>query len=571
MLKKLYIKDYALIEELEVEFNNGLNIITGETGAGKSIIIDSLNLVLGERANSDVIRRDAPKAVVEAHFDVIENIKVIALLEKLEIEFWETMIIRREINSKGQNRCFINDTPCTLVILKEVGDFLMDLHGQHEHQSLLRAETHIDLLDDFGSLQGMLEEYQKIYKNLSELFNKLDELKQNEKSLKEKRELLDFQIKEIDELDPQTNELEQLESELAILENYEELYEITNKLYEKLYEKENSVHDELVICKNQLEKLSRIDKAFLEVKEEAKNAEVIVSEITKYIQNYNSRIEFDPEKLENIRNRIGALTLLKKKYGGTIESVIEHRKKIGKEFSLAENFENEIININKQIGEYRKVISDIASRLSSKRREVAKKLEKSISKVLKDLGIEKSVLEVKFETKSYPEEFERCYIQLKNSYYTSTAKGMDKVEFFISLNEGEEVKPLAKVASGGEISRIMLSLKTILAKSDRLPVLAFDEIDVGVSGRIAKKVGLCLKNLSNFHQILCITHLPQIAGLADSHYVVEKKVEKHNVTTNVRMLTLDERITEIAKLLSGESISETALNGAKELIGLPLK
>jgi DNA repair protein RecN (Recombination protein N) len=570
MLKKLYIKDYALIEELEVDFNNGLNIITGETGAGKSIIIDSLNLVLGERANSDVIRKDAQKAIVEAHFDVTENKKVIALLEKHDTEFWDTMIIRREINSKGQNRCFINDTPCTLIILKEVGDFLMDLHGQHEHQSLLRAETHIDLLDDFGSLQGMLEEYQKIYKNLSDLFNKLEELKKNEKSLKEKRELLDFQIKEIDELDPQENELEQLESELAILENYEELYEITSKLYEKLYEKENSVHDELVVCKNQLEKLSRIDKAFLDVKEEAKSAEVIVSEITKFIQNYNSRIEFDPDKLENIRNRIGALTLLKKKYGGTIKSVIDHRTKIGEEFSLAENFENEIININKQINEYRKIISDIASRLSSKRREVSKKLEKSISKVLKDLGIEKSLFEVKFETKSTSEEFERCYIQIKNSYYSATTKGMDKVEFFISLNEGEEVKPLVKVASGGEISRIMLSLKTILAKSDRLPVLAFDEIDVGVSGRIAKKVGLCLKNLSNFHQIICITHLPQIAGLADFHYVVEKKVEKHNVTTNVRVLSLDERITEIAKLLSGENISESALNGAKELIGLPV-
>jgi DNA repair protein RecN (Recombination protein N) len=568
MLKKLYIKDYALIDEIEVEFQNGLNIITGETGAGKSIIVDSLNLVLGERANTDIIRKDSMKAIVEAHFDVTDNKKVKSLLEINQIDYFDNLIIRREIHSKGQNRCFINDTPATLILLKEVGDFLMDLHGQHEHQSILVADTHIDLLDDFGGLEGMLDEYRTSYSKLSSLFSKLMALKQNERSLKEKKTLLEFQIKEIDQVDPKLGEFEQLESELNILENYEELFETTNAIYEKLYENENSVHDQLVICKNQLENLSKIDKSFQELKEEAKNAEVIISEITKFIQNYNSRIEFDPVRLESVRNRLGELTLLKKKYGGSLESVIQYREKIGNEFDLAENFESEIANIQNDIISERKICSEIAFRLSSKRRDVAKKIEKAITKVLKELGIEKSLFEIRFENNSYKDEFDKCYIQLGKLFYESNTKGVDKVEFFISMNEGEEVRPLIKVASGGEVSRIMLALKTILAKTDRLPVLAFDEIDVGVSGRIAQKVGNCLKNLSNFHQIIAITHLPQIASFADTHYAVEKKIEKHRVSTFIKQLTLEERVREIAKLLSGEDISQSAIESAKELMGI---
>jgi DNA repair protein RecN (Recombination protein N) len=567
MLKSLIIKNYALIDEVEVEFQNGLNIITGETGAGKSIIMDSLNLVLGERANTDVIRKGELKAVVEAHFDVSNNKKVKKIIESQEIDFFDDLILRREIHSKGQNRCFINDTPATVNALKEVGDSLMDLHGQHEHQSLLRAESHIDLVDEFGSLQGLVDEYRQSYDLINKLFKQLDEILLNEKSLKDKMSLYEYQIKEIDEIDPKENEIEELESELSILENFEELHDATSSLYDVLYANENSIRDQLVMCKNKLDNLSKIDKAFSELQSEAKNAEIIVDEITKFIQNYNSKIEFDPERLEDARKRLLQLNKLKKKYGGSLSSVIEHREKIGKEYSLAENFEFEIENLKKQIENERAVCTERALRLSNKRKEVARKIEKSIVIVLKDLGIEKASFEVRFDKREISGDG-KAYVMTNKTYYDATYRGIDIVEFYVSLNEGEELKPLIKVASGGEISRIMLSLKSILAKSDRLPGLAFDEIDVGVSGRIAKKVGQCLKNLANYHQILAITHLPQIAGLADVHFVVEKKNDKQRVFSNIRKLNNEERIHEIAKLISGENVTESAIAGAKELMGI---
>ena len=565
MLKRLIIKNYALIDEVEVEFQNGLNIITGETGAGKSIIMDSLNLVLGERANTEVIRKGEVKAIVEAHFDVTNNTKVKNIIENLNIDFYDDLILRREIHLKGQNRCFINDTPATVNALKEVGDAVMDLHGQHEHQSLLKAESHIDLVDEFGGLQALVDEYRQSYNNLNQLFKQLDDTLKREQELKDKMNLYEYQIKEIDEVDPKVNEIEELESELKILENFEELHQTTNQLYDILYLKEDSIRDLLVICRNKLSNLSKIDKTFTETEQEAKNAEIIVDEIARFIQNYNSKIEFDPERLEMIRSRLLQLNKLRKKYGGSLESVIEYREKIGKEYELAGNFEYEIENLRKQIEKNRIICSEKALRLSNKRKEISKKIEKSIVQILKDLGIEKASFEIKFENKKSSDS-ERAYVILKNSFYEANSKGIDFVEFYVSLNEGEELKPLIKVASGGEISRIMLSLKTILAKSDKLPGLAFDEIDVGVSGRIATKVGQCLKNLSNYHQIIAITHLPQIAALADHHFVVEKKNENHRVVTTIRKLTNNERVKEVAKLLSGDVITESSLASAKELM-----
>ncbi len=529
--------------------------------------MDSLNLVLGERANTDVIRKGELKAVVEAHFDVTNNKKVKKIIENQNIDYFDDLILRREIHSKGQNRCFINDTPATVSALKEVGDSLMGLHGQHEHQSLLRAESHIDLVDEFGSLQGLVDEYHESYDALTKLFRKLDDTRNSEKSLKDKMTLYEYQIKEIDEIDPKENEIEELEAELSILENFEELHESTSSLYDLLYGNENSIRDQLVLCKNKLDNLSRIDKVFSDLQSEAKNAEIIVDEITKFIQNYNSKIEFDPERLEESRRRLLQLNKLKKKYGGSLENVIEHREKIGAEYALAENFEAEIENLKKQIEKERLLCSERALRLSNKRKEVAKKIEKSIVLVLKDLGIEKASFEVKFDRKE-AHDADKAFVFADKKYFDASGRGIDSAEFYVSLNEGEELKPLIRVASGGEISRIMLSLKTILAKSDRLPGLAFDEIDVGVSGRIAKKVGQCLKNLANFHQILAITHLPQIAGLADVHYVVEKKNDKQRVSSKIRKLSNEERVNEIAKLISGDNITESSIAGAKELMGL---
>jgi len=300
------------------------------------------------------------------------------------------------------------------------------------------------------------------------------------------------------------------------------------------------------------------------LKNDISSAISIVDELAKFIQSYNSRIEFNPELLEEYRERLGSLILLAKKYGGSLEAVIEHRNKIEKELQLAENFEEEIQKIEDEIEDVRKLCSDAAVRLSEKRREVAEKISKSIVTILKDLGINNAKFDVVFRNKK--SDNPRSFVKLGNEYYEATPFGFDDVEFYISTNPGEELKPLAKVASGGEISRIMLALKTILAKSDKLPLMVFDEIDVGISGRIAQKVGKALRNLSEYHQIIAITHLPQIAGFANAHYVVEKKIKDGRAISTIRKLNDEERVYEIAKLISGEEITPASLESAKELI-----
>ncbi len=569
MLRTLYVKNYALIEEIEVEFKSGLNIITGETGAGKSILIDALGLILGERASSDVVRKGADKAVVEGIFYVGGNKKIKKILEDNGIGFSDELILRREVSAKGHSRCFANDVPISLVLMKEIGNHLVDLHGQHEHQSLLRVETHIELLDDFGGLIGMVEEFRREIHKLDNLYKQLDELKQKERTLKEKRELYEFQLKEIEAVNPQIGEDEQLESELKLLENAERLYEVTSQLYSLLYSSEKSIHDLLVIVRNQLEDLSDIDKRFQPYVEEARSAQAIVDEITSFVQNYNSRIEFNPDRLEFIRERLHMLNRLKKKYGGTIESVIEYRDKVKREFELVENFEGEIAKLNQEIEEQIKVCSEIAERLSSKRREISETVSEAIVDVLKELGIENARFEVRIENR--PKSEGRCYVKFGNECYEVNDRGVDYVEFYISTNVGEDPKPLVKVASGGEVSRIMLALKSILAKSERLPLLVFDEIDTGISGRIAQKVGYSLKNLSKYHQIIAITHLPQIASLADTHYLAEKVIQDGRAVTKIRELGIEERIKEIAKLMSGEEVTRASIESAKELMGLSRK
>ncbi len=567
MLKSLQVKDYALIEEINVEFGKGLNIITGETGAGKSILIDAMSLLLGERASIEVVRKGANKSVVEGIFDVEANKKVKKILEENDIEFQPELIMRREISLKGANRCFLNDTPVALTLIKDVGNLLVDLHGQHEHQTLLRTETHIEFLDEFGNLEKELDSYEKIYNELISNLNELKSLKEKEASLKEKKDLYAFQIKEIDAVSPEEDEEEKLNEELNILENSEKLLELTSDTYSKLYESENSVIDLLAQIKNNLEDLVNIDKSFNDSLNESESAIALIKDISEFMRNYNSRIDIEPQRLEEIRERLRAINLLKKKFGGSINSILQHRKKIGDEFDLAENFSARISDLEKQIKAIRSNCGEAASNLSKKRIEVSKKISKQVKEVLSNLGIENSKFEVRI-TQSKAEKSHEEYVLIKNETFKFDSNGIDEVEFYITTNVGEDLKPLAKVASGGEISRIMLALKTILANNDKLPLLIFDEIDTGVSGRVAQKVGNALKSLAKYHQIISITHLPQIAGLGDFHYAVEKVEQKNRVVSSIKMLNENDRVKEVAKLMSGENITEASLKGAKELMGI---
>ena len=570
MLKTLLIKDYALIENIEVQFEKGLNIITGETGAGKSILIDAMGLLLGERASTEVVRKGAEKSIVEGIFEVASNKKVKKFCEQNELDFADELIVRREVSLKGTNRCFLNDSPVALNLIKEAGDLLVDLHGQHEHQSLLRTETHIEMLDGFANLDAGLSEYSKNYYELLSLQREIKELREKESALKEKRELYQFQIKEIDAVDPQIDEEEKLAQELNILENSEKLLSITSDIYSELYENENSVTDQLGAVKHKLTEIERIDKSFADSLANFDSALALLNEVSGFVRSYKDKIDLEPERLEEIRARLGAIILLKKKYGGSVNSVIEHREKIGAEFDLAENFSQRISDLQRQIDSSRKSCGAIAKELSAERISVSKKVKKEVEAALKNLGIADSQFEVRIVNEA-AESGSENFIQVESTKYKFNNHGIDEVEFYISTNAGEDAKPLVKVASGGEISRIMLALKSTLAKSDKLPILIFDEIDTGVSGRIAQKVGQTLKELASVHQIIAITHLPQIAGLADIHFAVEKRKSADRVVSSIRKLDAEKRVEEVAKLMSGEEITEAALNGARELMSISKK
>ncbi len=561
MLKTLYVKNFALIDELTIEFGSGLNIITGETGAGKSILIGALKMVLGERASTDVIRKGEDKAIIEAIIDVTNNKRVATLLKENDIDAGDEVILRREISQKG-TRCFINDSPATLSLLHSVGELCIDLHGQHEHQSLLKVDSHTRLLDDAGGLGGLVEEYRALFLTLKQSKAKLEELRNKEKNLREKRAFYEFQLKEIDSVAPEPDEWDELQTEQKILENAERLFSSTNTLHEILYANDDSVHNRLVEARNILQDLARIDKSFTDSANDAQTAQALVDEITKFVQRYNARIDFNPERLEELRERLSALTTLKKKYGGTLADVLAYRQQIAKEVELAENFEEEISKWEKRIREQQDSLSDIAERLSQKRKETAKRLSRAIVEELKKLGIPEGRLEVRFSASPDKDGD----ILINGTRYAANANGYDEVEFLISTNLGEDVKPLIKVASGGEISRVMLALKTVLAKSDRLPILVFDEIDTGVSGKIAQAVGFSMKDLSRYHQIIAITHLPQIAAMADVHFRVSKTSIKQRTVSTVEVLSEAEHKKEVARLLSGTDITEAALQSAAELI-----
>ena len=567
MLRSLQIRDYALIEQLEVEFDSGLNIITGETGAGKSILLGALKLLLGERASTEALRSGAKKAVIEGVFDNADEGRLPALLDSHEIEPSENgrLVVRREISERG-SRAFINDTPATLDVLREVASNTIDLHGQHEHQSLLRTETHVELLDNYGGLGGLVETYRKAYRTVAVRVQERAELVRREAELRKQKELYAFQIDHIDRIAPQVDETDALEAERRILENAERLYEATAELYGQLSESDDALYDRLVLVRNQLQDLARIDSSFDDTLGEIRSAEIILKEATQYLQDYNARIEFNPERLDEIRERLSDLTDLERRYGGTIEAVLAYREDIGRTYDLARDFEGAIARLDRQIADAQEALSVAAYRLSQKRHEVAERIEAMIAVELATLGMPHARFVVKFGLQEDAAGWIAFPDGVREQRLTAFPAGADLIEFYISANLGEEPRPLAKVASGGEVSRIMLALKAILAKSERLPILVFDEIDTGISGAIARRAGESMHRLAQYHQIIAITHLPQIASLGDIHFVVEKLVEDGRTKTRIRRLDEAERAEAVAELLAGDEPSEATLQSARELI-----
>ncbi len=562
MLTNLYIKNFALIEELSIEFSKGLTIITGETGAGKSILIGALNQVLGIRANTDLVRSGSNKAIIEAVLVPENPQRVKHVLEEAGLDADEEVLLRREISAKGQSRCFVNDSPCTLQILKQVGDLLIDLHGQHEHQLLLNPETHVSMLDGYGQLVDLVESYRTIHRDLRERRRELERITANAERVKEKQDLLEFQLKELEALDLKKGEDTELEAEITLLENSETRFSLCASINEQLYDTERSAFVQLSEAVRELDRLSDIDKNFSVHLEDAQSAKSLVEELSRTVRDYSEGIEFNPEHLESLRERQMQLQRARKKYGKTIDELIDLKENIAGELSMESNLSDRTEQFREEINALKKKLSELGADLSSKRHSTAAKLEQAIVHELKSLGIPHGVFRVSINR----DAVEEGDISLGGQHYKAYESGCDRIEFLLSTNIGESPKPLSRIASGGEISRVMLAMKSVLAENTQLPILIFDEIDTGISGKIADAVGRSLRNLSRTHQIISITHLPQIAAMADRHMAVEKTVRNERSLTKVRQLDDEEHVAAVANLISGRQRSESSLRAAAELI-----
>lgn len=562
MIKSLYIKDFALIDELNVQFEKGLSVLTGETGAGKSIIIGALNMILGERADTEVIRQGADKAISEATIQVGENEWLRKIHSENAVDYSRELILRREIRQTG-SRAFINDTPVNISVLKLVGDQLVDLHGQHDHQLLLKDENHLGVIDQFDSATPLLERYKTEYKKMAALQKELRELRKKERDLKEKTELYQFQVKELDAAQLSEGEEEQLVAEMNLLDNAEDLDQKAQAIAEIGDGEEMSLIQLMNTIKLHLEDMARIEPEFESYLQEINTARISVQETIQFAERYRGQIEFNPGRLEQLRQRQSELNRLQKKYMRSIPELISFYHEVKEELNIAENFDLEIEKIEKSIDAQSAILKEAAIKLHSQRVNIGEQLSREIVASLKNLGIENGQFRVEVNW-LYAD---KGWIMIDGIPVDCQENGCDDVRFYISTNKGEDPKPLAKIASGGEVSRVMLSLKSILAKEHHLPVMIFDEIDTGISGKISEKVGRVMRNLSEYCQIIAITHQPQIASQAHKHYRVEKAEEGDRTITHIEPLSEEEHIREVASLMSGEEITETALMSARELIG----
>ena len=567
MIQSLYIKDFALIDELEVSFQEGLNILTGQTGAGKSIIIGALNMILGERADTNVIRQGASKAVTEAIIHTLEDDpvtgKIEELLEENAVEVRRELILRREIRSSG-SRGFVNDTPVTIAVLKKVGDFLVDLHGQHDHQLLLKEENHGDVIDGFSRVHSPLRDYRKTYEEMVELRKELRSLKKRERELQEKVELYRFQAKELEEAELDPEEEEKLEAEMHLLDNAEELDQKAAAIVDLGQADDRNVIDLLNQIKLHLEDIARIEPDFETYREEINSARISIQEMVQFTERYRNRIEFNPNRLDQLRKRQNLLNTLQKKYHRTIPELIKYLHEIRKEVNLSENFDLEIEHLEEEIAVKAEELAIKAKGLHQARWQTGEKVAEQIEGELSDLGIPHANFEVRVDWLITSEK--KGWITIDGQPVECTSDGCDTISLYISTNKGEEPKPLAKIASGGEVSRVMLALKSIIAREQSLPVMIFDEIDTGISGEISEKVGRTMRRLSEKCQIIAITHQPQIASQAHQHYKVVKQEEKGRTVSKIVPLSAQQHIREVATLMSGEVITDSALESARELI-----
>jgi DNA repair protein RecN (Recombination protein N) len=571
MLEKLIIKNYLLLKNIEMDLSAGFNIITGETGAGKSILINALMLLMGGRADYSIISRNKEKMIIEGVVKVSgENSKTIGkILKEHDIESLRenNIIIRRELYSKAYSRCFVNDSPVGTNELKEIGDVIIDIHSQNEHQSLLKKELHIELLDSYlakkegKKFQEKLESYKTEYHKLQEYLKEYESTRHRKEELDNKRNFIEFQLKEITEINPEPNEDESLSNELKTGENVEGIQQGLAIVYNNLYDEAGSVIERLKIVEKELGKIGEYNSDIAKILNDIAETTTTLNEASRQIGSMKDNLSFDPVRVEETRERLYKLQFLKKKYGGSISEVINLRVSLENDLGLVDNFDDKINELDKKINSARTSLFKKAQELSKIRKERSKTLETEVVKVLNEVGFENGEFKVEVSPDVHTKDMES-----RGSAQGLGIHGIDEVEFMVKINKGDEFTPLRKTASGGEVSRIMLAVKSVLADADNVDILVFDEIDSGISGRIAQKVGRVIKKLSEYHQVIAITHLAQIAALASEHYEVLKETEGEGTITRIRTLDKNEKVIEVAKLLSGEKVTDASIKSAKELM-----
>ncbi|WP_077618737.1 DNA repair protein RecN [Bacillus sinesaloumensis] len=554
MLAELTIKNFAIIEALSVSLEKGLTVLTGETGAGKSIIIDAVHLLVGGRGSAEFVRYGEERAEIEGLFLIdSESHPCYAKAEEFGIEISDGMIVlRRDISKSGKSVCRINGKLVTISILREFGRTLIDIHGQHEHQDLMNQEQHIHMLDQYGgnSIKQALQEYQQIYKTYLQVKQRLKSFNENEQEMVHRLDLIQFQLNEIGKAELKPNEDVELTEERRKISNYEKIFKSLQNSYNALVGDQKGL-DWIGLAMNHAEDVMDLDKELEKIHETISNSFYLLEEISYKIRTQLDELEYDPARLDFIESRLNEITQLKRKYGQSVEEILEYAAKIEDELDTIQNREQHIDKLRDELDSVLEDVKLEAENISALRKKLAKELIKRITQELKDLYMEKAKFDINF--------FQDSTIKL-------TPNGKDDIEFYISTNPGEPLKPLAKIASGGELSRIMLAIKSIFSKHQGVTSIIFDEVDTGVSGRVAQSIAEKIYGVSVGSQVLCISHLPQVAAMADSHLFIAKETVQGRTTTSVTKLDEAEKIKEISRMISGVEITELTKEHAKELL-----
>lgn len=556
MLEELQVQNYTLIENVVLDFKVGLNVLSGETGAGKSILVGALSLLLGAKAGADLIRTGKDESLVTGQLNIADVREAKDWLDKHQIEYKDDLVVlRRKIKKSGRGTMLINSIPVTRGELEEFSALLFDLQGQHEHQSLLKIDNHLGLLDRYADIGNSLEKLKNLFIDLTNLRKEYDRLIKSEKDFYREKDLLVFAVNEIEGANLQEGEEESLLQERKILSQYEKLNEFLDEFIDITTRSGSGGLAGIQTALNSLQGVVEIDKNLTQTFERFENLYYEFEDVIETIKNYRRGIDFSPGKLEQTEDRLALIRRLEKKYGNSIEDVIEYAEKSRLRLETMETFESDKSSMAEKIAALEKQYLESATEISKNRKASAERLKKEIEGILKHLGMEKTVFQVSISRR-----------ESKNGKPLCSPNGFDSVEFLITPNPGEPLKPLKSIASGGEISRVMLAIKTVLTDSDNIPCLVYDEIDAGIGGEVAVAVGEYLSELSRDKQILCITHLAPIAVRADNHIRVEKKLADNYTMTDIETIKGQERTVEIARMLAGDKTGDASLSHAEEML-----